>query len=99
MKIWVQPHGLTIQIYFRQVKSTRKTEMHISMCTFGSEIPIWGSTTHSSTQINFTRAGPQSWIGNTPLASISDHSSRETAVSRDRLLNLSMAIPRFIRDR
>jgi len=93
MKIWVQPHGLTIQIYFRR-NQIHATEMHISMCPFGSETPIWGSAKHSNTQIDFRRDKLRHGNTFTHFGS----SSRETAVSRDRYLKLSMAISYTIRD-
>jgi len=89
MKIWVQPHGLTIQIYFRR-NQIHATEMHISMCPFGSETPIWRGAASAlrRRQIDFRR-------GKLRHGNIFTHfgsSSRETAVSRDRYLKLSMAI-------
>ena len=93
MKIWVQPHGLAIQVKFRW-NQIHATEMQIRMCLFGSETPIWGSAKHSNTQIDFRRDKLRHGNTFTNFGS----SSRETAVSRDRCLKLSMAISYTIRD-
>ena len=50
--------GLTIQIYFR--RNPPATEMHISLCTFGSEMPIWRRAASALCRTRLISAGNKS---------------------------------------